>query len=122
MTYPIDQKNESKVTLVSQSDYRIDTVRDALDLIANVRFQGSGKMLLRKEQLSEDFFELRTKLAGEIVQKLTNYQMKAAIVGDFHGYESKSLRDFIYECNKGSQILFKSTEAEALEALHGLPS
>lgn len=118
LTYPIDQRNESKIALVAYTDVQMETVRDALDLIANVRFQGCEKMLLRKEQLSDEFFELKTKLAGEILQKFTNYKMKAAIVGEFHGYDSKSLRDFIYECNKGKQFLFKPTEAEALEALH----
>lgn len=118
MTYPIDQRNESQIALVAHTGVRIETVRDALDLIANVRFQGCEKLLLRKEQLSDDFFELKTRLAGEILQKFTNYKMKAAVFGEFHGYDSKSFQDFIYECNKGRQFLFKPTEAEALEALH----
>lgn len=75
-------------------------------------------MLLRKEQITDDFFELKSGVAGEIAQKYTNYQMRVAIVGEFTSYNSKSLNDFIYECNQGDKMLFKSTEAEALAALH----
>ncbi|MNG37612.1 hypothetical protein D3C84_1250240 [compost metagenome] len=54
------------------------------------------------------------------MQKYTNYQMAIAIVGEFSGYNSKSLNDFIYECNQGKKVVFRSTEAEALEALHNI--
>ncbi len=47
-----------------------------------------------------------------------NYNMKIAIVGDFSKYNSKSLKDFIYECNKGKHIFFKSTLEEGLKSLH----
>ena len=34
--------------------------------------------------------------------------MKLAIIGDFSGYTSKPLRDFIYESNNGNQVFFVS--------------
>ena len=43
--------------------------------------------------------------------------MKLAIVGDFSGYTSKPLRDFIYESNNGSHVFFVATVEEALEKL-----
>ena len=43
---------------------------------------------------------------------------KVAIVGDFEIYSSKSLRDFIYESNRGSQVFFLSTEEAAVKKLH----
>ena len=64
-----------------------------------------------------DFFNLRTRLAGEVLQKFINYQIKVAIVGDFTIYSSKSLKDFIYESNKGSNIFFLPNEEQAIERL-----
>ena len=39
-------------------------------------------------------------MAGEILQKFSNYRVRLAIVGDFTPYSSKSIKDFIYESNK----------------------
>jgi hypothetical protein len=43
--------------------------------------------------------------------------MSLGIVGDFSLYQSKSLRDFIYESNKSNRIVFVSTLEEALDRL-----
>lgn len=118
MEFTINRKGNSAVAIISSEDIIIHSVNDALDLMANVRYQECDKMILRKEQITDDFFELKSGIAGEILQKYTNYQMRVAIVGEFTGYNSKSLNDFIYECNQGNKILFKSTVDEALSALH----
>lgn len=39
------------------------------------------------------------------------------IVGDFSGYTSKPLKDFIYESNKGRDIFFVDSEEEAIDRL-----
>lgn len=43
--------------------------------------------------------------------------MKLAVVGDFSVYRSKSLKDFIYEGNKGNSIFFLDNEKHALDKL-----
>ena len=73
--------------------------------------------LHQKDALTPDFFVLSTRIAGEILQKFINYQFKFAIVGDFSGYTSKPLKDFIYESNKGRDIFFVSSEEDAIEKL-----
>jgi hypothetical protein len=120
MNVRVDKRGNSEVAIVESGEVLISEVQEALDLMATVQYEtGCFKMLLRKESISEAFFDLSTKLAGEILQKFTNYGVKLAIVGDFSGYESKSLRDFIYESNHGKQFFFLPDEAAALEALHG---
>ncbi|MCI1113670.1 DUF4180 domain-containing protein, partial [Stenotrophomonas maltophilia] len=59
-------------------------------------------------------------LAGEILQKFINYRVKIAVVGDFSVYSSQSLKDFIYESNKGNDIFFLPTEQQAIEKLSKL--
>jgi hypothetical protein len=60
-------------------------------------------------------FKLSTGIAGEVAQKFVNYGFHIAIVGNFSGYTSKPLRDYIYECNNGRNINFVSTEEEAIK-------
>lgn len=88
---------------------------DILDLMVEAGYVGSNKIIVHKETLHPDFFDLKTKLAGEILQKFSNYRMQLAIVGDFSGVKSKSLNDFIRESNKRGIISFISSLETALE-------
>ncbi|MBY0085579.1 DUF4180 domain-containing protein [Brevibacillus brevis] len=106
------------IAIVSSSEVIIEDVQSALDLIATVHYQAdSERIILNKSLLNESFFDLKTRLAGEILQKFINYRVKVAIVGDFSVYTSKSLKDFIYESNKGNDIFFLPTEEQAIEKL-----
>lgn len=91
----------------------------AMDLLAAVRYEtGCSAMVLPKSCLDESFFRLSSGLAGEVLQKFVNYQMRLAIVGDFSHYTSKPLKDFIYESNQGAQVGFWPTEKAALDWLN----
>lgn len=46
-----------------------------------------------------------------------NYNMKLAIIGEFSMYDSKALRDFIFECNSGKDIFFVEDEDNAVKLL-----
>ncbi len=75
----------------------------------------TGKKI--EEAITEDFFILSTCLADEILQKFINYGVKFSIYGDFSGYNSKPLKDFIYECNNGKDIFFTSDMNDAINKL-----
>lgn len=106
------------IAVVNSNEVMIGDVQSALDFIATVQYEtGSDRIVLYKSLLSESFFDLKTRLAGDILQKFTNYRVKVAIVGDFSGYSSRSLQDFIYECNSGNAIFFLPTEQQAVEKL-----
>lgn len=110
--------NETAIALIESEDILISDVQSALDCMATARYEtGADCMALNKEALDGRFFVLSTRLAGEILQKFVNYQMKLAIVGDFSGYTSKPLQDFIRESNAGNHVFFVSTEEEAIKRL-----
>jgi hypothetical protein len=112
------KENNIELAVVNSSDILITDVQSALDFIATVGFEtGCYRIILNKSSICEDFFNLKTKLAGEILQKFVNYHVKIAIVGDFSAYTSKSLKDFIYESNKGKDIFFLPDEKQAIEKL-----
>lgn len=90
----------------------IKNEQDALDVMANV---STDHIVLHEYNFEKDFFDLSTRIAGEILQKFTNYRIKLAIIGDFVKYQSKSLKDFIYESNKHGDYLFVSSMDEVIK-------
>ncbi|MEK4468806.1 MULTISPECIES: DUF4180 domain-containing protein [Bacillus] len=109
------------IAVVRNDTVLISEVQSALDLMATVQYEADSKRIaINKSLISESFFDLKTRLAGDILQKFINYSVKIAIIGDFSMYTSKSLKDFIYECNKGKDIFFLATEQQAIEKLSSL--
>jgi hypothetical protein len=106
------------IAVVSSSEILIGDVQSAMDLMATVQYEaGCDRIVINKSLLSESFFDLKTRLAGEILQKFINYRVKVAIIGNFSVYTSQNFQDFIYECNSGNDIFFLPTEQQAIEKL-----
>ena len=119
MAFDIEVKQHGNMLIahVSSNDLAIANVQDALDIIANSGYQGALHIMLSQSVIHADFFDLKTGLAGEVLQKFSNYQSYLAIVGDFSRYNSNSLSDFISESNRVGRINFVTTEAEAVQVL-----
>lgn len=114
----INIKDNINVVKIEDERILIFDEQSALDVFMSLAYEtGENRFIISKDNLIEDFFDLRTKIAGEVLQKIINYRMKLAIIGDFSKYKSKSLRDFIYECNSGRYIFFVENESEALKLL-----
>ncbi len=112
-------ENEDKIAEVMTDGVIISKVQDGLDLMVHPALQGSGNMILHQDNISPDFFELRSGLAGDILQKFVNYGVHLAVVGDFKDIASKSLNDFITECNRGTSFFFVADVDTAVEKLAG---
>ena len=95
----------------------ISKIEDGVDLVGNVYYQGFDNVILCEKNITPAFFDLSTKMAGEILQKFSNYKMRLAVVGDFESYQSKSFKDFVFESNKIGRINFVNSKSEAIEAL-----
>ena len=115
MEIKIHTIDNRKIAEIISDDTVLQTVEDAVDLIGNMSYQGFDKLIIHEENMIPDFFELKNKIAGNILQKFSQYSMPLAIIGDFEKYESKSLNDFIFESNKGSQINFVTTIEDGLK-------
>ena len=90
--------------------------RDATDLVGECMGLDVRKALLPAGSLADDFFRLRTTLAGEVVQKFTNYRIIVAAVVDPKQVRGK-FEDFLLETNRGSQFRIFETERDALDWL-----
>lgn len=117
MNIQVHQHNETAIAEVTSDQILVHTPSDGLQLMVDLYYQGYGEMILHEQNITPDFFDLKTGIAGEILQKFTTYRVRLAIVGDFGRYDSKSLRDFIFESNKGRQVNFVSSVEEAIGRL-----
>lgn len=93
----------------------ISNLNDALDILGNASYLQAYKIVVQQVQVCPEFFDLKTQIAGDILQKFSTYNMQLAIIGDFENIQSKSLRDFIYESNKIGRILFVKNFDAAVE-------
>lgn len=114
------KKDGVDIAVVSGSEKVLVDARSALELAMTVKYEtGAERIALDKRVVCEDFFILSTGVAGEVLQKLINYHVKAAIYGDYSRYTSKPLRDFLYESNRGKDFFFVASKEEAVERLTG---
>jgi hypothetical protein len=90
-------------------------LKEADDVFGLFFINNCSKIILKRENIINDFFNLSTGIAGEILQKFSNYNKMMAIIGDFDDIKSNSLKDFIYESNKTKQIIFVKTAEDALK-------
>lgn len=117
------EKNGKTVAVITGQEKAITDAQSALDLIMTAKYEaGSSLLAVDKAAVAENFFILSSGLAGEVLQKFINYRAKIAIFGDFSGYTSKPLKDFIYESNQGKDVFFVSTWEEAVERLTSVSS
>lgn len=83
-------------------------VDDARPLIEAAMEHGAGVVVVAAASLPERFFQLRSGLLGEMTQKLVNYRLRLAVVGDVSSLVSASeaFRDFVVECERGRDVMF----------------
>ena len=117
MNIEINKIANIEVAEVISDDIIINKSEDGIDLLGNLYYQGFDKVLIYEKNITPDFFELKTGIAGEILQKFSNYRVRLSIVGDFSKYTSKSLHQFIYESNKAGHVNFITSKEEALKIL-----
>lgn len=99
------------------NEWLIIDAETGADLVGALCFDGFNGFILRQENITPDFFDLKTGIAGEILQKCSTYRIRLAIVGNFAGGPSKSLNDFVRESNRLGHINFVASREEALERL-----
>ncbi len=93
--------------------------QDSLDIMAEAGYMGSNKLIFHEKSIGPDFFDLKSGLAGEILQKFSNYRVQLAIVTDPAKFTSRSMQDFIRESNKLGRIFFVTSRDEAIKKLAG---
>ncbi|QFZ17881.1 DUF4180 domain-containing protein [Saccharothrix syringae] len=94
----------------------LTTGADLVDLVGAV-FLGAEAVAVPASRLGDDFFALRTGIAGEVMQKFVNYRLRLVVVGDISGHleASSALRALVRESNRGEHVWFLP-DLDALDA------
>jgi len=114
----LEEKN-IKIAEIKSDKIVIRTTQDALDIMADAEYYGARSLILGEKNFLPEFFDLSTKVAGEILLKFSNCRVKVAIIGEFEKYQSKSLSAFIGESNKGNLVFFVTDRKAAISKIIG---
>ncbi|HEX3808325.1 MAG TPA: DUF4180 domain-containing protein [Rhizomicrobium sp.] len=92
---------------------------DARDLILAAHGDHADWVAIHEANIDTRFFDLKTGLAGDLLQKFVNYNMKLAVLGDISRYTEKSepLAALVRESNRGKDVRFAAALDELLNGL-----
>ena len=105
------------ILLATDAGRVLGSESDAVDLVGEALGAGASLIAIPAHRLAPAFFSLKTGLAGAMLQRITNYRLALAVVGEVPAgaLQSQPLRDFIAESNRRGQTVFVA-DMTALEA------
>jgi len=68
--------NNIQIAEVISDGNVIANVEDGLNLLGNLYYQDFDRIILHEENITPEFFNLKTGIAGEILQKFSNYRVR----------------------------------------------
>ena len=92
----------------------IFTLQDFLDLLVRGMEEGTNLFLLQEKHFGPAFFDLKTRLAGDVLQKAADYRARLAIVGTFAMVRNPKFHELIIESRRGSLVRFAADREEAI--------
>lgn len=104
MDYAVVERDSLRYILCDSAESRLQTEQDALQLISACFENDAELLMLHLDVLSDEFFRLRTGLAGEVLQKLINYHIKLAVVLPDEQRMLGRFRELVAEANQGSEF------------------
>lgn len=110
-------KTESGNVAVYKKGTTMADMWAVMDRMAETMAQACFGVVVHESDLPEGFLDLKSGVAGEILQKFSNYRMKIGIVGDFERVTSHALKCFIAESNRGKSVFFCETAEGCVKAL-----
>ena len=102
---------ESGILVASDSGISIRSFRDIPDAIAACF--GSKGIIFTQDDLAQEFFDLRSGLAGELFQKFINYKLRMAIVLPDPEAYGERISELAYEHRAHNMIRFVRSKDEA---------
>jgi PadR family transcriptional regulator, regulatory protein AphA len=87
--------------------------QDALSWIALCGEEKTSKLLIHAENLTPDFFDLSTGIAGEILLKFVNYYIRVAAILTPELVNRGKFREMVLETNRGSDFRVFSDRKQA---------
>jgi PadR family transcriptional regulator, regulatory protein AphA len=115
MDYNLVEKNEKKYIECIPGKILISSEQDALDFVAICGENNTHLLMINASNLSEDFSILKTRVAGSILLKFTNYYIKVAAVLTEELVRQGKFHDWVIETNRGRdfRVFYERASAES---------
>jgi PadR family transcriptional regulator, regulatory protein AphA len=97
--------------------FRLRLEQDALDLIAACGANGTNLLLLHDQNIPDDFFDLSTGLAGQLLLKFGIYAIRVAAVVSPQRSRYGKFPEMMVEQNRGNEFRFFFDQNDAEEWL-----
>ena len=98
---------------LTEGDSNISRETDLNELLSLCYYHNSNLILMSEKNLSEQFFNLKSGLAGASMQKFANYQAKVAILLPHDAEKSERFKELMYEMNQSRHFRFYEHRADA---------
>jgi len=95
---------------------RVDAAEPA-GIVTDCIESGTSSLLLDSPALPREFYDLRTRVLGTIVQRATQYRIRLAVVVPDVDTRSDPFQAFVREANRGEQLFFARSRGEAIRWL-----
>lgn len=114
MEFQIVDDGSRRCLEVISAERPLGSEQDALDLVGLCWEHSVSALLLPLAALSPAFFDLRTKVAGDMIQKFINYGIRAAAVIPQDVPATDRFREMAAEANKGTHFRIYESRQDAL--------
>ncbi len=105
-------RNGNRYIEISATSPAVTMESDVVDLLAFCSQHETRRLLIASNVFADDFFRLKTGLAGMILQKLANYHVRAALIRSEEQKIKGKFYDFLLETNRGQSFrIFDDREA-----------
>jgi hypothetical protein len=118
MDYRIVEQSGRRIVELSASAF-LKSEQDTVEIAGACGEADANLLLLSEGNLSSDFFDLRTGLAGAALLKWSNYRIRAAAVVSPERIGQGKFSEFALETNRGRQFFVASERESAEEWLTG---
>ena len=93
------------------NEWQVQSEGDALDMVAACIENDISLLMLHAGSLSDDFYRLRTGLAGAVLQKFTDYHIRVAAVIPLELASQGRFGEMVVEANRGNSFrVFQTRE------------
>ena len=111
MNYKVIERGNKKYIECASAETQLNTEQDAIDLIGACFENNTNLLMLHDEALSDDFFKVKTGLAGKVLQKFVNYHVKVAAIITNEQEIKGRFKEVLNESNKGNDFrAFRNVE------------
>ncbi|QQR38136.1 DUF4180 domain-containing protein [Devosia rhizoryzae] len=113
---PTETHNGLTIFFADATGPTLGSEQDALDLIGETYGTETDMIAVPVARFGPSFFDLSSKQAGHFFQKMQNYGMRLAILGDIgeHTSRSKALTNFVGETNRIGHHRFAATREDLI--------